>query len=439
MSNSLKTIVQFSIGYRCGDEYYQNFIPYSGGLCDVVKGIAERTPYNVIVYTRRKDKPWVNENELGLDSVVNYYPAPNVRVIGVPAVKLLKWEEEILKNLNYLYIIPMNEKQERREEIIREIDYNATILKRLIKGYDGIKIDNSGIIIHAHDWLNAASLYLIKKHYPKTKTIFQVHLSSERKDYLDTRLVYEKIGCEFCDRVVAVSNSQAKTLSLHNLDEKKIIVIPNAIDTRKWAPPSTELEFKEIEEVKAKYGIKGPYILSTGRYVEEKGHIPLLLASSIFLKEHPDFYLVIAGFNGSRNLYNLLEERRRKMENNIRERIILFPPETTLNEREEIRLNQGCEAYACLSYFEAFGLVAIKAMACGKPVVASDIPTFEEVVGDSGIRVKINLEEIADGLEKAVEGKNYYGERAKVRVKERFSWDVIAKEYKKLYDELYEM
>ncbi|MEM5794163.1 MAG: glycosyltransferase family 4 protein [Candidatus Aenigmatarchaeota archaeon] len=438
MSNALKTIVHFSIGYRCGDEYYQNFIPYSGGLCDVVKGIAERTPYNVIVYTRRRDKLWVNENELGLDTVVNYYPAPNVRVVGVPAVKLLRWEEEILSSLNYLYSIPINEKQERRDEIVREIDYNATVVKRLIKGYDGIKIDNNEIIIHGHDWLNAASLYLIKKHYPKTKTVFQVHLSSTRNDYSDKRLVYEKIGCEASDRIVAVSNSQASSLFLHKLDEKKIRVIPNAIDTRKWAPPSTELEFKEIEEVKAKYGIKGPYILSTGRYVEEKGHAALLLASSIFLKEHPDFYLVIAGFDGNKVFYDFLREVRERMEDNIKERVILFPQETTLNEREEIRLNQGCEAYVCLSHYEAFGLVAIKAMACGKPVVASNIPTFEEVIGDTGIRVRIETKEIANGLEKAIEERNCYGEKARRRVSEKFSWDVISKEYKRLYDELYE-
>ena len=436
--NNERKIVHLSIGYRCEDPYYSNFIVYSGGLCDIVRGICERIPYRVVVYTRRKDKPWVMENDLGLDSAVSYYPSPNVQVIGTPAVKLLKWDGEFNKSLSELYEIPKSETfAAKQAEMTREIDQNATVFKRLINGYDGIKLGRDKLILQAHDWLNAPIIYLTKKHFPKIPTIFQIHLSSPRESYEDKRLEFEKIGCESSDVNVAVSRSQAELiLKLHKIDEEKLKVIPNGIDTRKWSPPKSFQEVEEIKEVKEKFGIKGPYVLSTGRYVWEKGHRELLLASEEFLQNHPDYYLVIAGFNGY--MYDILRKIREEMPENVKERVILFEPHRRLMEREEIRLNQGCDLYVCLSYVEAFGLVLGKAMACGKAVVTSDIPTFREVLGDAGIRVKIEREEIVSGMEKALSNKSYYGNAARKRIEEKYSWDVIGKEYLKLYEELFE-
>ena len=56
------------------------------------------------------------------------------------------------------------------------------------------------------------------------------------------------------------------------------------------------------------------------------------------------------------------------------------------------------------SLWEGFGLVAVEAMACGVPVVASNVKGLTEVVGDCGLKFNPNsAEEIADSILKTVE------------------------------------
>ncbi|UCE38227.1 MAG: glycosyltransferase family 4 protein [Thermoplasmata archaeon] len=91
---------------------------------------------------------------------------------------------------------------------------------------------------------------------------------------------------------------------------------------------------------------------------------------------------------------------------------------------------------------EAFGLVLVEAMACGKPVVGSDIPGINEVItpdtgflfpeGDNKALSQVIEQLKDDGLRKEM------GQNARRRAEKVFSWNAVAKEYIKLYHEAME-
>mgnify|MGYP001558295582 FL=1 len=81
--------------------------------------------------------------------------------------------------------------------------------------------------------------------------------------------------------------------------------------------------------------------------------------------------------------------------------------------------------------YESFGIVFVEAMACNKPVVASDDPIRREIVGDAGILVDPeNTGEYAGALQKALDKD--WGDIPRKQA-EKFSWDNIAKQYDELF------
>lgn len=85
------------------------------------------------------------------------------------------------------------------------------------------------------------------------------------------------------------------------------------------------------------------------------------------------------------------------------------------------------------SYY-SFEIVLVEAMASGLPVVTNDDPIRREIVGDAGLFVNPeNTEEYSRALKKALEAK--WGDKPRKQA-EKFSWDIIAERYDKLFDGL---
>jgi len=91
---------------------------------------------------------------------------------------------------------------------------------------------------------------------------------------------------------------------------------------------------------------------------------------------------------------------------------------------------RGALALAYVSLYEGFGLPPLEAMACGTPVLASNVTSLPEVVGDAGLLVDpLDVEEIAHGLSRLTEDGALRSElvrRGQERVRRRFNWEVCA-------------
>lgn len=103
-----------------------------------------------------------------------------------------------------------------------------------------------------------------------------------------------------------------------------------------------------------------------------------------------------------------------------------------------VALLQSATALLQPSLSEGFGIPVLEAMACGCPVVASDIPALREVLGEAGTLVPINddvalgaaIRRLADDLILRQEQRARGLERA-----QHFSWDKTAAQTLEVYRE----
>jgi glycosyltransferase involved in cell wall biosynthesis len=102
-------------------------------------------------------------------------------------------------------------------------------------------------------------------------------------------------------------------------------------------------------------------------------------------------------------------------------------------------LYSAADLFVLVSLYEGFGLPLLEAMACGTPVIGSNVSSLPEVIGDVGLQVDPrNVDDIARALTQMLErpvlreGSIGLGlERAKL-----FTWDKAARELLAIYDQV---
>ena len=105
---------------------------------------------------------------------------------------------------------------------------------------------------------------------------------------------------------------------------------------------------------------------------------------------------------------------------------------TFLGSKEQRDLNKYYSAADVLvvpSLYESFGLVVVESLACGTPVMVSDIPPLREIVGEDGVRVDPTSERaIADALLDLLgheERRQQLSARGSERAR-RYAWETTA-------------
>jgi len=101
-------------------------------------------------------------------------------------------------------------------------------------------------------------------------------------------------------------------------------------------------------------------------------------------------------------------------------------------EEDKPALINGAKVFVLPSFWEGFGLDALNAMAAGVPVIASNIGSLPEVVGDAGILVDPNnVSEITSAIDKVLSmNKSDYNSMVEKGVAQakKFSWEATARE-----------
>jgi glycosyltransferase involved in cell wall biosynthesis len=256
-------------------------------------------------------------------------------------------------------------------------------------------------------------------------TLFPETHPSERVRLMETRF-YPRL--HRVNHFLTISHAVKKEMIEHlRLPEEKITVTHLGVDAR--FAPMTE---GERDTILARYGLKGTaYILSVGTLEPRKNLVTLLGAyAAISPKTQERHPLVLAGGQGW--LMDDLDQRVQSLGLSATVRRIGYVPDADLPA-----LYGGAVVFVYPSLYEGFGLPPLEAMACGTPVIVSNVSSLPEVVGDAGIQVEPkNVAGWTGAMRNVLEDdtlrttlRNRGLEQAK-----QFSWEKCARETHKVYE-----
>lgn len=233
------------------------------------------------------------------------------------------------------------------------------------------------------------------------------------------------------DGIITVSEfSKHDILKFFPVDESKIFVTPLAAD-KKYVPLD-KIHCKNF--LKAAYNLTDPFILYLGGFSERKNVSSVIIAFSKIYKDLNKKYnlVIVGGYNDpDQKLVKLATELK------INSHVIFtgFVPEDHLP-----LFYNCCDAFIYPSFYEGFGLPPLEAMNCGAPVIASNLTSIPEVVGDGGILINpYDVSEISLAIGNLLSNESLRSElssKALIRAKD-FSWQNTARCTLKVYEDIY--
>ncbi len=221
------------------------------------------------------------------------------------------------------------------------------------------------------------------------------------------------------DVIICVNNEYLPIYKQWGIDEKKLVMIPNGIDTNKFSPgPSS---------IKKKLGCKH-LLVYWGRLGYQK-NIAFLIDAFKTIKT-PNTKLAIIGKGPD---LKKLQALAGDSDN------VLFPG--YLPDDKLLEYARGADIAVLPSRGESWGLVIGEAMACGLPVISSDVGMAQELLGDGrGIILK---KETTEGFAGAIDAllsdkKNaqVMGKKARSFIVDRYSWDQVTGKIEELYQQV---
>jgi len=178
-------------------------------------------------------------------------------------------------------------------------------------------------------------------------------------------------------RVLAPSEfSKRAILRAFGLPEERVVVVPNAVSDEFRPRPAAAA----AEEIRRRYGIPSPFLLTVGDLQPRKNHEGLIRAFAELIRCDPKLphRLVIVGQDG----WYGAQIRRMAARSGVVDRIHFpgFVPD------EDLRLfYAACEVFVFPSLYEGFGLPILEAMACGRAVACSNTTAMREVADAAAV------------------------------------------------------
>ncbi len=228
------------------------------------------------------------------------------------------------------------------------------------------------------------------------------------------------------DRILADSQAtKADLQALYNTPADKITVLLSGVDAR----------FHHVNDpnVRAKYEIPArPYIFSVGTVQPRKNYTRLIQALAVLRSRGHDLDLVIAGGRGWLEDPIYASIRNVHMDDYVH--FIGFADDADLPA-----LYSAAHVTAVPSLYEGFGIPVLESMACGTPVVTSNVSSLPEVAGDAALMVTpTDLDALIDTLERLITEETLRSKltaKGLARAKE-FTWDRSAFQLRQIYDEM---
>jgi glycosyltransferase involved in cell wall biosynthesis len=290
-----------------------------------------------------------------------------------------------------------------------------------------------------HVPLNRVPLLMIQ---PYVVTVHDLaNLFFEWEEYSKLRIQLRRFrlkrGLARASRVIAVSEAtRADVERIAGVPPNRLRLVYNAPDPGFLKPDGRD-SAEERRRIMERYQIQYPYLLYAGNIRRHK-NIPRLVEAFAVVREqlasHPvyrELRLVIIGDNISEYPSVRQAVIRSRAEHVVR--FLGFVPFETLR-----CFYQSAAAFVFPSRYEGFGLPPLEAMACGAPVVTSNVSSLPEVVDDAAILVNPeNVFDIVRGIRDALLDEEVRADlirKGRERAA-RFSWSRTARQVLEIYEE----
>ena len=239
---------------------------------------------------------------------------------------------------------------------------------------------------------------------------------------------YSVGGMKLADCIIAVSNNTKKdVVSMLNTDSDKVATIPNGVDAQFRVISSDRIWSRKHKHTASSEEI---CLLNVGSTHQRKNIFTILKVLETLIKKGIPVRLWKVGsdFTAEQQAYI----RDRQLESQIT--CLGYPDRETL-----IELYNAADLLLAPSLYEGFGLTILEAMACGTPVVTSNVSSVPEVVGDAAISLEpMDIKAITESILQLQNNNNYRQDlvqKGLARAKQ-FTWKQTAENTASVYEQL---
>lgn len=307
-------------------------------------------------------------------------------------------------------------------------------------------------LIHSHYWMSGLAAIELSQtwnipflHMFHTLVLMKNRIAQTPQEMEgEYRILGEKKVISKANRIIAATLAEKSQLEfLYKAPSSKISVIPPGVDTRHFYPIPKD-EAKEVVGVPE----DSHTILFVGRIEPLKGIDKLIQAISIIQKNGelrccPHNLVIIGGEpNAKPEEMNAEMARLQDMVEDLGiENFVIF-----LGKQDQQLLPyyySASEIVVMPSHYESFGMVALEAMACGTPVIASQVGGLAFLVrdGETGFVVPGNdVQMLAKRLVELIKDKdlrNKLGNKS-AEYAQLYAWEIISEKMIEVYNQVLE-
>lgn len=304
-------------------------------------------------------------------------------------------------------------------------------------------------LLHSHYWLSGLVAEKLRNSWKSIPIVQMFHTLGHMKNRIaqneSERVSDERIRGELrvlgvADRIIAATLAEEAQLNwLYEADMSKVSIVPPGVDLERFTPiPQSE--------AKARIGIPSHHqnILFAGRIEPLKGIDTLLQAIALIQKRFPELvqHVCVAIIGGDPWAESPDAEMARLQA--MREQLDIGDLVTFLGAKDQDMLPDyyaAAEMVVMPSHYESFGMVALEAMAMGKPVIASEVGGLAFLVkdGENGFHVPSrDPEALAERIYALLTDKGcreVLGRQARLHA-QQYAWAKVAARMIRIYEEL---
>lgn len=270
--------------------------------------------------------------------------------------------------------------------------------------------------------------------FVRTRTVVTVHdISYEvnRKWFPPReamiRRFFTRLSTNRADAIITISEfSKRDIIKYFGINGDRIKVIYPAADSIFSSVPNRD----ETERIKKRYNTGERFLLYVGSILNRRPVNILIKSFSKAVKDESRLKLVIVGENRT---WPKQDMRRMISDSGVKNSVIYLD---YIPDDELALLYKSAEVFIYPSLYEGFGLPLLEAMSSGTPVIAPNVASFPEVVGDGGILIdRIDEDEMSRAILAFIKDesmRNNYIIKGKERAR-KFSWRRSAEEHLELF------